>query len=321
MTLYELVRALAGQISLDEATDVIARHLQQLIPSSLCAFYLYDASTDELEAKRSVGTGASALKGRRIALGQRLSGWVAANRQSILNSDAALDLGDVDLGVTLRSCLSCPLVVEDTLVGVLTLYSTELNGFDDNHRRIVEATADHIAQALRSAMHFDGAFQSCDSLNCLSSLKRVQQFVDVTGSHNLDQKSQFSLVSIAVLGLDRLVLAYGREAKDAALRHVMRHSASCLRSVDVLFRHGPDEFAALLNETNQDTAIVVAHRIHDAVRKHPLQLADGVAIEIDVFVANVCSGDKSFANEVDRGCAINGLQRQRPKRFCSSDRR
>ena len=136
VTLYELVRALAGQISFDEAADIIARHLQHLIPSSLCAFYFYDASRDELEAKHIIGFGASALKGMRIQLGQRLSGWVAANRQSILNSDAALDLGDVEPGLTMRSCLSTALVAQDTLVGVLTLYSTELNGFDDDSSKV-----------------------------------------------------------------------------------------------------------------------------------------------------------------------------------------
>ena len=293
VTFYELVRALAGQISFDEAADIIARHLQHLIPSSLCAFYFYDASRDELEAKHIIGFGASALKGMRIQLGQRLSGWVAANRQSILNSDAALDLGDVESGLTMRSCLSTALVTQDTLVGVLTLYSTELNGFDDDHRRLIEATADHIAHALNAAANFDGAFQRHDSLDSLASLSRVQQFIDVTGFHHLDQKSNFSLVSIGVLGLDHLARTYGREAKDAALRHVMRHSASCLRSVDILFRHGADEFAALLNDTNQEAAAVVAHRIDDAVREHPLHLGEGLSITIDVFVGSGCCDGES----------------------------
>ena len=33
--------------------------------------------------------------GMKVSLGQRLSGWVAANRQTISNSDPMLDLGDV----------------------------------------------------------------------------------------------------------------------------------------------------------------------------------------------------------------------------------
>jgi len=289
VTLYELVRALAGQTGVDEATDVIARYLQQRIPASLCAFYFYDDGTDELDAQRVVGIGSSALKGMRIPLGQRLSGWVAANRQPILNSDAALDLGNVDLGITMRSCLSSAMVADDALIGVLTLYSTEDNGFDDAHRRIVDVAASHIAYALKAATHFDGASQTNDSLDNLVSLNRIQQFVVESGLQNLDQKSQFSLVSIGVVGLDRLTLTYGRGARDAALSHVMRHSASCLRSGDILLRHGADEFAALLNETNQDAATAIANRIHETVRQHPLHLSEAVSITIDVFVTNVNS--------------------------------
>ena len=112
LTLYELARALAGQAGTSDTGDVIAKHLRRLIPSSLCVFYIYDASTDELEAKHALGEAMSVVKGLKIPLGQRLSGWVAANRQTISNSDPSLDLGEVARCTTprLRSCLSTPLL-------------------------------------------------------------------------------------------------------------------------------------------------------------------------------------------------------------------
>src|SRR5207245_11228340 len=138
LTLYELARALAGQASIGDTGDIIATHLRRLVPFSLCVFYMYDAARDELEARHAMGDANSVVKGLRIPLGQRLSGWVAANRQSIANSDPTLDLGEVARYVTprLRSCLSTPLLSENTLVGVLTLYSTTTDGFAEEHRRI-----------------------------------------------------------------------------------------------------------------------------------------------------------------------------------------
>ena len=90
LTLFELAHALAGQVSLADAGDVIAKHLRRLVPSALCVFYLYDQGIDVLEAKHAVGDGAGAVRGMRVQLGKRLSGWVAANRQTILNSDLRL---------------------------------------------------------------------------------------------------------------------------------------------------------------------------------------------------------------------------------------
>ena len=159
LTIDELSQALAGQVNFSDAGDVIAKHLRRMVPSSLCVFYLYDRAFDDLEAKHVVGEGASRVRGLRIALGQRLSGWVAANRQTIFNSDARLDLADAvaSQSPNLKSCLSTSLISDDELVGVLALYSTEANSFNEDHKRIIEAVSRQIAQTLRSAAEFNEA--------------------------------------------------------------------------------------------------------------------------------------------------------------------
>jgi GAF domain-containing protein len=151
LSLYELARGLAGQVSVSDAGDVIAKHLRRLIPSTLIVFYVFDATSDELEAKYAVGDGTSVVRGIRIPLGQRLSGWVAANRQTIVNSDPTLDLGEVARSYSsrLRSCVSTPLLSGDELVGVLSLYSDQPNGFNDDHRRIIEVVAKQIANTFK----------------------------------------------------------------------------------------------------------------------------------------------------------------------------
>jgi putative nucleotidyltransferase with HDIG domain len=161
LIVYELAKELSGRGSLSDACDAIARHVRRLIPSSLCVFYLYDRTADELEARHAVGEGASLVRGMRIVLGQRLSGWVAANRQTISNSDASLDFGGTAKSLTLRlrSCISTSLVFDDELVGVLSLYSAEVDGFADDHRRIIEAVARQIAPALKSGAESEGDFR------------------------------------------------------------------------------------------------------------------------------------------------------------------
>jgi len=179
LTIRELAGRLAGQVSLSDAGDVIAKHLRRLIPSSLCVFYFYDRAADELEAKHVVGEGSAQVRGLRIALGQRLSGWVAANRQTISNSDARLDLSGAVASHSskLRSCLSTPLLSDGELVGVVTLYSGEVNGFNEEHKRIIEAIARQIAHTLQSAAESDVMSQR-DGLTGLPSLQQLDQFVE-----------------------------------------------------------------------------------------------------------------------------------------------
>lgn len=159
--MYELARTLAAEVGLGDVGRVIAKHLLSLIPATLCVFFVYDASCDELVAQHVVGEGEPLIRGARIRLGQRLSGWVAANRQIICNSDAILDLGDVatSLATPLRTSLSAPLVFDNSLIGVLSLYSSERSGFNEDQRRIIEMNATQIAKVFKSASAFEIAGQ------------------------------------------------------------------------------------------------------------------------------------------------------------------
>jgi putative nucleotidyltransferase with HDIG domain len=150
-TLYELARALASQTHVEGVAETTVNHIRRLIPFSLCVFYEYDAIRDELEASHTIGDSRSSVHGLRIPIGQRLSGWVAANRRTICNSDPRLDFGDTARSQTvrLRSCIGTPLLAGEQLTGVMTLYATEMNAFTDDHRRVIELIAKQIAPWFR----------------------------------------------------------------------------------------------------------------------------------------------------------------------------
>ncbi len=290
LTLYELSRALAGHVGLSDAGDVIAKHLRRLIPSSTCVFFIYDELAAELEARHVVGDAATVVRGTRIALGQRLSGWVGANRQTIRNSDAALDLGDTaqTSRSTLKSCLSTPMLIDDELVGVLSLYSEDPQGFNEGHQRILEALARQIGLTLKSATEFDRASRR-DALTGLPNLKQLERYVDTAGVEHATEHAAFTLLFINVVGLRGINVTHGRVVGDAALCHVVRHVTASLRVADILFRYGSDEFVALLNDTGSDTAKAIVNRVIDSIRTNPLPLQGKSPLPIDVCVMDASS--------------------------------
>jgi GAF domain-containing protein len=122
------------------------------MPADIVAVYVYSPDQDHLVASLVVGDHADAIIGATIPSGQRLTGWVAANRQTIVNSDAALDLGNLTLQLdpTPHACLSVPMCAGNQLVGVLTVYSTRRQPFTDDHVPILEAIAARFARLLRA---------------------------------------------------------------------------------------------------------------------------------------------------------------------------
>ena len=284
---YELARSLAGTVNMSDAGDVIAKHLQRLIPSALIIFYAYDQAMDELEAKHAVGDAASIVRGMRIPLGERLSGWVAANRQTIVNSDPALDLGDMARSSSrpLRSCLSTPLVEADQLVGVLTVYSTNVDTFTADHRRTVDLIAKQAARTLRLAADVDNSIPP-DPVSDLPDIRQLEHFVESAAYTRFRDRPEFSLLFIDAEGLEQISRLRGRSIGDDALRHVVRQARTALRIDDTLFRSGNSEFVALLKEADQETAVTVADRIRRSVHENVFVL-DHISIAVDVNVTTV----------------------------------
>ena len=149
--LNELVSDLEPASSMQEACDTVSRYLMRLMPSTLCVFYLYDSENDELVAKHASGASFEKAVGLRIPLGHSLSGWVGSNRSTIRNSDPTLDFGDRinEFTPAPHSCLSTPLVSDNDLVGVLSLYAPARNAFSEDHHRIVEMVSALTSQVLQ----------------------------------------------------------------------------------------------------------------------------------------------------------------------------
>jgi transcriptional regulator with GAF, ATPase, and Fis domain len=69
----------------------------------------------------------------------------------VVNSDAALDLGNLTMRLTPppHTCLSTVLCVGGELVGVLTVYSTSAEPFTERHAALLEVLAPKIAAGAR----------------------------------------------------------------------------------------------------------------------------------------------------------------------------
>jgi putative nucleotidyltransferase with HDIG domain len=126
--------------SLGEAMDLSSQALRQLTPTTTCAFYRYDANSDSLICELATGDPNRHLPGLTIRLGERVSGWVAANQRTSMNSDASLDLFHIAglFQPALRSTVAVPLIDGDRLLGVVTGYSVLEQAFNESHLYAVE---------------------------------------------------------------------------------------------------------------------------------------------------------------------------------------
>ena len=263
LVLYDLARGLLGRLELADAADIISKHLRRIVPASTCVIFLYDVETDELVTAHASGDGAPHFMELRIPRGQRLTGWVAANKQSILNSDPVLDLGESarQLRPRLQSCLSTPLMSGSRLVGVLSVYSTIAEAFTDDHRRLIEVVARQVSETIRQVTESEAStMQPRDDARGLPPRERVERFVaaelDLASS-----QANLSIIRIQLATFGALENKRGRQLKPVPADDIISAIKRVLRGADVLFRYSETEFVVVLTQTESTAATAVANRI------------------------------------------------------------
>ena len=246
LALFDLARELAGTNSLSLSADVLIKHLKRFIPFSVAVLYVFDETNSELVAKYSNGDQSALTQELRIAVGQRLSGWVAANRRTIVNSDASLDFGDVAHSFLppLKSSLSAPIVLNDKLLGVLTVYSNNVAVFSDKHRRVIDMFSEHAAIML----HRDwttAAPTSADSLRIVTDVTEVEHLLlDAMKDERFSSSSV--LLFVDIIGHLTPDETHGSPSTLDAVRHAASAIREDIRHSDVLIWRRPHTFIALL---------------------------------------------------------------------------
>jgi putative nucleotidyltransferase with HDIG domain len=290
LTLYELARDLSGRTNPSESVDVIANHLRRLVPHSLCAFFIVDVRTSELELMFAIGNGASLVKGLRIPLGQRLSGWVAANRQTILNSDPLLDFGDAARrhALGLKSCISTPLLQNDDVLGVLSLYSAETSGFSEDHRRIVEAVA---TQTVRALSHREELLRASRfDLNGLPRLSQLADMVNIQSARNVGRALLAVSLESGKRTPDGII-----SGSDEILAQVAETTKNQLAKSDHLFFDGRNTFFVLLESADQGRAISFAARVRSVLSSDLEKTPGRPPLTISVRVLDLAVNPASVA--------------------------
>ena len=139
--------------SIEDAGLLVSNRLAKLTNFSGMALYCVAENQNSIKCRYADGPLSILVDAPEIQLGEKLSGWVAAHRTPIWNSDATLDLPTevaLSVGVSLGS--SVPLLDDDILVGAVTLYSPAGIEIGLEQRLLIQAIAPMLAKTLAASI-------------------------------------------------------------------------------------------------------------------------------------------------------------------------
>jgi PleD family two-component response regulator len=150
------------------------------------------------------------------------------------------------------------------LVGVLTVYSTIVEGFTDDHRRLLEVVARHVSGTIRQAREASELSTQPirDNLPNLPARERVERFVAAEITHATN--GEFLSIVLIRLATQSHRAGDRNRASDKLMSLVMS-VGRMLRGGDILARYSENEFVVVLTQTDTDAASSVATRIADVI--------------------------------------------------------
>jgi sigma-B regulation protein RsbU (phosphoserine phosphatase) len=155
--LYEVSREFTSILDREELLRRIAQRVKKLVNYHVFSVMLWNEKTQRLESVFAMRYGDTIPARMSLPLHQGLTGTAAGERRILRVNDTLEDPRYIkcDIGFDTRSELVVPLLLQDRLVGVLDLESTEANAFTSEHERMLATLGSYIAIALENARLFE----------------------------------------------------------------------------------------------------------------------------------------------------------------------
>src|SRR4029079_9815082 len=92
--LYEMAQTFRASLDVRDVVTLTVNRIERMIAFTTCVVYLRQESDDSALAAYAFGQNAEKIRGRSLAAGHGIAGWVLINGQPMSNTDAMLDLND-----------------------------------------------------------------------------------------------------------------------------------------------------------------------------------------------------------------------------------
>lgn len=282
---YEISQSVGKSLNVSETLALLASKIRNLAPYDACAVYLLNSQTEMMSPYQAVGDYGNALEEIELKVGEGVTGWVAANRQTLINVSPAPDFSENPfLRSVFQSCLCLPLCIEDSILGVISLYAAVPNAFSDDHLRLMETITPQAASAINNAIIYEETQEDAytDMLTGLPNLRYFKVF----GEQELKRAARVNYpVTFLMMDLESFKSIndrYGHKVGDRTLIEISHILRNQMRRSDTCIRYGGDEFVGILPGVDKAMVERTMSRVQEAVDSHRIILNERQSVRIGI---------------------------------------
>jgi diguanylate cyclase (GGDEF)-like protein len=276
-SLEDAASILNSTLSLEKVMEYLIDAVLRIIGKSEAALlFLVDTKEQGLNLVLSRLSGSSVKVTAKK--GDLLDEWVFKQRKAFFTGDIRKDFrfNEEKMKECPRdfcSVISCPLVVEKKVMGILRLEHSRPHNYTSEDLRLLDILCDLGAVSIENAMLYKQTMDLAirDGLTGLFLRRYFMERLKKEIARSLRSGLAFSLFMIDIDNFKNYNDLYGHIAGDIVLKAI---SKVLLRFGEdgIIARYGGEEFSMLLPETSKEEAKKTAEDIRNAVKKEIIEL-------------------------------------------------
>jgi diguanylate cyclase (GGDEF)-like protein len=297
---HDAARALTSSLDLPTILRSILAQMERFFHPESWSLLMVDDEKRDLYYALARGVSDEALQNIRIPLGTGMAGWVALHGEPLIVTNEGV-AARLSTGEQKHTAICLPLRSRERTLGILQVTHPSPQTLTDDAITFLYIVCDYAAIAIENARAVQRIQELTITDDC-THLFNARHLAAVLPAE-IERACRFDQpLSIVFLDLDHFKQvndAHGHPAGSRVLSEAAEVITRTMRTVDLAFRYGGDEFVAVLPQTTGPAAAAAANRLLVALRARRFLSPEGLALRLTASL-----GVASYPGDADNAATL-----------------
>ena len=278
---HDAARALTSSLDLPSILRSVLAQMERFFQPESWSLLMVDEQKSDLYYALARGVSDEALQNIRIPLGTGMPGWVALHGEPLIVTQEG-DAARLSSSDQQASAICLPLRARERTLGVLQVTHISPQTFTDDAITFLYIVCDYAAIAIENARAVERIQELTITDDCthLFNARHLAAVLpaEIERARRFDQP--LSLIFLDLDHFKQVNDVHGHSAGSRVLSEAAEVITRTMRSVDLAFRYGGDEFVVVLPQTSGASAVSAANRLLVALRARRFLSPEGLSLRL-----------------------------------------
>ncbi len=279
--LYNASHSISASLELEQLYEIIYQTVLQVMPCDDFVISAYDETRNEIVPLYAIEKKSRLVVEPYYADRGLTTSVIRSGKPYLLNSITEMNDSGIDFVFftqtedATQSIIAVPMILYGKSTGMISAQSYHSNAYTKDDQDLLELLAAHAAVAIENARLF-AKIQHLADVDALTGIYNRRKFYEAADREFARARRYEEALSAILLDVDdfkKFNDRFGHRAGDFVLQIVIEECKACIRDVDILARHGGEEFVILLTKVDLKNALIVAERLRVRVEHADLEAA------------------------------------------------